>query len=381
MTFGLVLCSCAKAVDNATSNIKEDTDNESLLVLDARTKFATQELSAENQKLYTNIAKAFYEQIIKSNDVKDDSSFCGYYEPRHITIDSIKPFLDFGTFQDAYVLTFIINGFYYDVNDFEILLNDDQSGFTFDKEKDEHFCHYLMPFVYKEGKICSIKDAFKKSIIDLSYFDHLSMGHYRLPNKGRNAILSDIGTSYFNHLPPLVDGHAVSFSPLKSSFEEIKSLFYQQEIVNNSRLDDRPYRELYRESRYKQYYIDIDYSSIHLNFYKNCASGMKLFLISINDILFDVQSYFGDANVHEIALGDDVYHSTFVIEPLVEINENVYYLTDAFNHGLLNETMLLDIKEALSFSNLCDWYPKGFEHLETKLLERRFLLNEIHHST
>ena len=378
LVFGLSLCSCASNASNITSNIVEDIDNESLLVLDTRVKFTAQELSAKEQKLYTDITEAFFEQIIKGDNVKDDSSFCGYYELRQITIDSIKPFLDFGTFQDAYILTFIINGFYYDINDFDILLNDEKTAFTFDKEKDEQFSPYLMPFVYEKGNICSIKDAFQNNIVDLTYFEHVSMSHYTIPNKGRNALLSDIGANYFNHLPSLADGRTTSYSPLKSSFEETKNLFYQQEIVGNGYLDDRPYRTLFKEPRYKQYYIDVDYSSIHLNFYKDCASGMKLFIISINDILNDIQSWFGDGIDHEIILGNDVLHSNFVIEPLVQINQNIYYLTDAYNLGVLTDAMLLDIKEAYPSSIMDDWSPKGFAHLETKLLERRYLLNEIH---
>ncbi len=374
MLFVLALSACHS---NYSSTIKENTNNEDLLVLDNRIDFSPQNLTAKEQEYYNQITDAFYEQIIEYNVIKDDSSLCGYYHPRPITRDSIRPFLNCGTYNDSTILTFIINGFYHDpLTRFIVEFSNDDSEVYFAIEKEDKYSELLLPYVYNNGHVTTIKQAYRDNIIDKDFFRKNSL-QYDVEIKDVEKILSNIDKDYFANLPSFNADSSLS-SPLNVDFENTKRRFYKQEIVDKSHTDDRFIREKYKEQKYKNYYIDIDYSSIHFNCYKELSSNCKLFVLSVNDILFDIQSWFRDPNVHEIKLGDVTYYSMFVIEPIIEIDENIYFLSDAYSKGVLTDSLLDELKNALSHNALVDWYPNGFEQLETKLLERRYQLGEIH---
>ena len=133
----LLLCNCSNNSDVNEMPIFDE--NESLLVTEPWEHYSIRELSAKEQKTYSKITKAFYEQVFKQKGVLDDSSFCGQYEPRKITIDSIKPFYDFGTYKGAYVVTFIINGFYNRDYRYYVSFSEDYSAISLKKEKESSY--------------------------------------------------------------------------------------------------------------------------------------------------------------------------------------------------------------------------------------------------
>lgn len=371
LTF-LTICSCRHQTTPAN-------ENESLLVTDYWNNYSTQRLSESDQKLYENITSSFYEQSFILKNVIDDSTFCGHYSSRSITIDSIKPFYDCGKYNDAHILTFIINGFFYTYDVFRLSFNEDSSSFVFNKEKEAFLCDYLLPQVYKNGRIYTIKEAFNQGILDKHFFVKDGSSHCVL-TKGNNAILSTIDRSYFTNLPPLVNNMKCSFSPLIDGFEKVKNSFYENEIIGKGLHDDSSFRDKYLDQRYKTYFIDIDYSSIHLNYYKQLSNNVRVFLISINDILFDYQAWFNEPNVHQFNIDEVSFESLFVLEPVVYIDEEASFVSNAFKNGKLTQNMIDEMSAVFSKNALLQTNPNDFLPLETKLLERHFTLNKIHAS-
>ena len=370
--FAVCLCSCI----NSSNQASYKDENESLLITDFWDNFSPQTLSKENQKKFIDITRAFYEQSFQLKEVSDDSSFCGYYSPRKITIDSIMPFYDCGQYNGAYILTFIVNGFFYKYNEFEIIFNEDYSSFVFLGEKNNHLSDFLIPQVYKNGQIINIKDAYKQGIVKKDFFEGESLT-YKVETKGNNAILSNIDRSYFANLPSLVNNQESLFSVLDHGFEQTKRTFYEKEILSKGYKNDMPFRQLFFEERYRNYYIEVDYSSIHLNFYKQLSSSV-IYLLSINDILFDIQAWFNEPQVHEFKLGKTTFCSQFVIEPIIEVNDDVYFVSEAFEKGALSQAEMDEISQAFSSNVLLSEQPDGYVALETKLLERHYTLNKIH---
>ena len=330
--------------------------------------------SEEKQEFYREFATAFYEQSFRDVGVDDDSSFCGYYEPRGIGLSSFAAYMDFGSFEgDTYIVSFMINGFALhelEMRDFRI--KDGKLSFIHWVSGNEYVENihspFLMPQVWKDGKIYGMVEAYNAGIIG----DEVFRGRSYFQPADVIPPLNAIGKAYYDGLPGLLrDGS--SHSDLIPRFEETKSRFYEKEIVAKGYTDDSYFRGYYTEEHYKHEVKAIDPYSIHLNYFSE-LEGFTLYLLSINDIDRDVQSWFGDVTGRLIRLGDHYYALEFQIDPVVELDGEVYFLQDAYEQGIVGEKELAQIDTVFVMGMEDFAYMEG---LETKWQERAFYHNPV----
>ena len=103
----LLICSCSSANIDSNDDSTNPTNNDSGYVEPLK----EDPYPISNEKL-NQITNAFYQQSFAEKGIDDDSSFCGFYEPRLININSFLPLYNYGMYNSTYVITFAINGFY-----------------------------------------------------------------------------------------------------------------------------------------------------------------------------------------------------------------------------------------------------------------------------
>ena len=330
-----------------------------------------------SEKKLKEITNAFYQQSFVDKGITDDSSFCGTYEPRNITIDSFLPLYNYGVYGDGkvFVLTFAINGFYtrsIELRRFKVdgkTLSFPDLGYWGEPRNE-----YLIPQVYVDGHIYDIITAYEQNIIT-PYSEELftkyttyqgNTGVY-LAEKGEP--LSEFSESYFKNLPALKNKEGVSTSLLTERYETIKDKFYQKYIINKGLTDDSSFRET-MDTPYREDVKAITKNSIHLNEQINVTDDMLLYTVSVNDIIYNIQPWFHDHTSSTYMLGEFMFSIDQQIEPIVEVNNEVYYLTDAYEEGLISE----DFVNALRTKHINVISRENIQ-LECKYKERTFIYN------
>ena len=335
-----------------------------------------------SKELSDTIISDFYEQSFVSKGVKDDSSFCNYYLPRLITKDSFTPYLYFGKYDNnTHILSFMINGFCLNATEMhDVKIEDNKLSFVnwiHDEAYENFYSPYLMPQVWQNGKVYTFVDAYNNKIITDEVLNK-STNYF-----GKEAItlvptdvlpVFPITKEYFDRLPPLVGDNTVTKSLLIPSFEQIKGTFYKQEIEAKGIKDDAIFRESFTEEHYKHEVKTVDASSIHLDSFLKINDNFSLFFISINDLTMEVQSWFGDITGRSYTLGETYFCCLEAIEPIVVINNNLYYLTDAYNQNVLTEELVEELKNNISYPEI---NSNSKEDIETKSLERSIYTNPV----
>ena len=366
----LLICSCSSANIDSNDDSTNPANNDSGYVEPPK----EDPYPISNEKL-NEITNAFYQQSFVEKDIDDDSSFCCYYEPRLININSFLPLYNYGIYDSTYVITFAINGFYGRADSYySIEINDGKLSFP----QLERYSYgmaindYLIPQVYKDGKIYNIIEAYNNKIVGnevfTTYTDYWGNEGMTLSQKGFQ--INQFSKEYFNNLPPLKKDKNTTYSYLIPEFEEIKRLFYQQEIVAKGYTDDSHFREHFQEEKYKTA-KPIDEYSVHLNEYYDVTDSVRVYAVSVNDIYMEVQSYFGDITGRIFYFGDRMISTSYQIEPIIIISNRLYFITEAYNLGLFTDELMEAFNETFPYSNIPDRYP--FSHqLEYKYAEREF---------
>lgn len=346
-----------------------------------------------DEKTISVITNDFYEQSFKAKGITDDSSFCGYYEPREISINSFVPIYYYGcVFNETYIFTYMINGFHvdsieaysidFDENN-ELYFKNFYTGNDFHKN---YYSQHLMPQVWQSGKIYTIAEAYQKKVIDKDIFECVI--RYRDGKRvSTNYTFSvvaylekEIGKEYFDNLPPLVSDKQEHRSLLINRFERIKQRFYQQEIVAKGIEDDSVFRTYYRFQQYKDAVKAIDYNSIHLHSFLDVTDDFYIYILIINDIEIEIDPGYGDSYGRSIILGEKRYSINHQIEPVVVIGDELHFMTDAYELGILNETLLEQLDATIFYKvyleSTADANHK-YINLESKTLERSFYVNPV----
>ena len=330
-----------------------------------------------SEKKLKEITNAFYQQSFIDKGITDDSSFCGNYEPRNITLDSFLPLYNYGVYENGkvFVLTFAINGFYARTRELSRFKVDGKDlSFPDLGEWGEPRNEYLLPQVYIDGHISDIVTAYKQEII-APYSEELFTKHtsysgsvgYSLYTKGDD--LNEFSENYFKNLPALKNKEGVSTSLLTEKYETIKDKFYQKYIINKGLTDDSSFRET-MQTPYREDVKIITKNSIHLNERIDVTNDVPLYTVSVNDIIYNIDPWFNDRFSNTYSLGDFIFAIDQQIEPIVEVNDEVYYLTDAYEEGLIGE----DFVNALKAKHI-NVTSKENTQLECKYTERTFIYN------
>ena len=350
---GFLICGCSK------SDIEEQTIDSFKI----------------DNKMLDEITNTFYQQSFVEKGVTDDSSFCGYYEPRLINQHSFMPLYNYGIYGSTYVITFAINGFYGKPTSFNsVEINDGKLYFPHLElySYGTVINEYLIPQVYKDGKIYNIIDAYNNKLIGnevfTTYTDYWGKEGMTLSEKGPR--INQFNKSYFDNLPPLKKDQTISYSYLIPEFEKVKNLFCQQEIVAKGYTDDSHFRENFHEEKYKTP-KPIDECSVHLNEYYDITDSVRIYAVSVNDIYMEVQSYFGDIIGRAFNFGERIIGTSYQIEPIIIISSKLYFITDAYNQGLFNEELMDAFNAAFPYGGIPANYPCSHQ-LEYKLIERDF---------
>ena len=125
--------------------------------------------------------------------------------------------------------------------------------------------------------------------------------------------------------------------------------------------------------------MEVDEFSIHINNYKSLLDNVKLYTISINDIFRELRKgWLNEPLIHTFTLGDLSIQSDYLIEPIIQIDNDIYYVTDAYSKNKLTKEIL----EAISLycgekGEFLSYYNHEEDFVETKMLERRFQINDI----
>ena len=329
-----------------------------------------------NTRILNGITDAFYQQSFVEKGITDDSSFCGYYEPRLINRNSFMPLYNYGIYDSTYVVTFSINGFYGNPTSFHsVEVVDGKLSFPhlelYSYGTTTNEC--LIPQVYKEGKIYNIIEAYNNKIIGdevfTTYTDYWGKEGRTLSQKG--AQISQFSKEYFNNLPPLKKDETTTYSYLIPEFEEIKNLFYQQEIAAKGYTDDSHFRENFYEEKYKAA-RPIDEYSVHLNEYYDVTDTVRVYAVSVNDIYMEIQSYFGDITGRTFYLGEKTVSTSYQIEPIIVISNKLYFITDAYDQGLFTDELMKAFNIAFPYGFISDRSPYSHQ-LEYKFIEREFI--------
>ena len=337
-------------------------------------------LSEEEQLRYLEITDSFY-NLLLDKGISDDSSFSRFYEPRLITKDSILP-----RFKCSYddsnitILTFAINGFY--LSRKEIMFNkpiDSNGEMLFYNIYDEECNDCLIPYVFfqETKKICDIKTAYKENTISQSIFTM---------NKGSDNnsyyvfntslfLISPLRKDYFVNLPSLVIHKDTNQSLLIQELQDIKDSFYEKEIVAKEFINDKHFRESYVGNKFNYYCIKLDKTSVHIDYFRSFRSGFTLYFISINDIKIDTYSSLNDPIIHRYYFGENEISTPSVVEPVVQIDNDISFLSESYKKGLFTDLMAEDLFNA---------YPNGIidedsykVEIENKTLEIVALHNDI----
>ena len=365
-----LICGCSS---NSTS--ASDTANQSSFE-DEQIIVSTSYHSPISEDILNEITNAFYQQSFVEKGVTDDSSFCGHYEPRLINLNSFMPLYNYGIYPSYYVLTFAINGFYGLQTSFHAVeINDGKLSFPFLELYSYGMMasNYLIPQVYKNGKIYNIIDAYNNKVIGDEIFSFYTnnKGVQSITLQEKGVQLKQLTKEYYDSLPPLKKDQVTTYSYLTPEFEEVKWLFYQLEIVAKGYKDDSHFREHFVEEKYKTPKPINEYS-VHLNEYYDVSDSVRVYTVSVNDIYVEKQSYFGDITGRSFPIGGKTYTTAYQIEPIIVISGRLYFITEAYKQGLFTNELTEALNEAFPYGDIS--YRKPYSHqLEYKYVEREFL--------
>ncbi|MBO4541348.1 MAG: hypothetical protein J5736_05170, partial [Bacilli bacterium] len=110
-----------------------------------------------------------------------------------------------------------------------------------------------------------------------------------------------------------------------------------------------------------------------LNMYADITDSVRLYLVSVNDIVGERMGGFGFGTVanFQYQIGPYTYSTENAIEPIIDLAGKLYFVGEAYRLGLFDDDLMAAFDARFPYRNIdsaLDSHP-----LESKTFEREFL--------